>query len=113
MPRLRILLISPSGYFFNMSVRVKSLHPLFVASVSGVDLSKSLDQGTLPEIEMALDRYAVLVFPGQVVSDEQQILLASRFGPVEKSIGAIRKDRKARLRSELADVSNLNADNGI
>src|SRR5215467_2403947 len=113
MPRLRILLISPSGYSFNMSIRVKSLHPLFAASVSGMDLSKPVDPGTLAEIVAALDRHAVLLFPGQALDDEQQIHFAMRFGPPEKSIGAIRKDRKARLRSEIADVSNLNANNGI
>jgi alpha-ketoglutarate-dependent 2,4-dichlorophenoxyacetate dioxygenase len=96
-----------------MSIRVKSLHPLFVGSMSGVDLRGGVDRKTLEEIEAALDRYAVLVFPGQALDDEQQIRLARWFGPLEKSIGSIRKDRKVRLRSELADVSNLNSDNGI
>ena len=96
-----------------MSIRVKSLHPLFVAGVFGVDLSESVDQGALAKIDAALDRYAVLVFPNQALDDEQQIRLASQFGPLEESIGAIRKDRKPRLRSELADVSNLSADNRI
>jgi alpha-ketoglutarate-dependent 2,4-dichlorophenoxyacetate dioxygenase len=96
-----------------MSIRVKSLHPLFVGSVFGVDLSGSLDRRILGEIEAALDHHAVLVFPGQVLNDEQQIRLARRLGPLEKSIGAIRKDRQARLRSELADLSNLNSDNRI
>ena len=96
-----------------MSIRVKSLHPLFVGSVSGVDLSGCIGRKTLGEIETALDRHAVLVFPGQALKDDQQISLARQLGPPEKSIGAIRKDRKARLRSELADVSNLNSDNGI
>jgi alpha-ketoglutarate-dependent 2,4-dichlorophenoxyacetate dioxygenase len=96
-----------------MSIGVKSLHRFFVGSVSGVDLSRCVDRKTFGEIETALDRHAVLVFPGQALNDEQQIRLARQFGPLERSIGAIRKDRKARLRSELADLSNLNSDNGI
>jgi alpha-ketoglutarate-dependent 2,4-dichlorophenoxyacetate dioxygenase len=96
-----------------MSIRVKSLHPLFVGSVSGVDLSGCIDRKTLGEIEAALNRHAVLVFPGQALTDERQVCLAGQFGPLEKSIGAIRKGRKARLRSELADVSNLTSNNGI
>ena len=113
MLRLRILLISPSGYSFNMPILAKPLHPHFVGSVSGVNLSESVDPGALAEIEAALDRHAVLVFPRQALDDEQQIRFARRFGPLEHSIGAIRKDRKTRLRSELADVSNLNADDVI
>lgn len=96
-----------------MPIAVKPLHPLFVGRVEGVALSRPVDQGTFSEIEAALDRHAVLVFPGQALNDEQQISLARQFGPLEKSIGAIRKDRKARLRSEFADLSNLNSDNGI
>src|SRR5215510_2231000 len=97
----------------SMSILVEPLHPLFVGAVSGPDLSDPVDQRTVCEIEAALEHYAVLVFRNQALSDEQQIMFARQFGPLETSIGAIRKDRKRRLRSELADLSNLDCDNSV
>jgi alpha-ketoglutarate-dependent 2,4-dichlorophenoxyacetate dioxygenase len=60
-----------------------------------------------------LDSFAVLVLRGQPLEDEQQIAFSRLFGPLERSIGTIRKDRKQRLRSDLADISNLDENNGV
>src|SRR5947209_6399235 len=97
-----------------MTIVVRPLHPLFVGEVSGVDLRCPVDREMFLEIEAALARYAVLVFRAQPLEDEQQIAFSRLFGPLETSIGTIRKDRKLRLGShEIADVSNLDADNNI
>jgi alpha-ketoglutarate-dependent 2,4-dichlorophenoxyacetate dioxygenase len=61
----------------------------------------------------ALDHFAVLIFREQPLDDEQQIAFSRLFGPLETSIGAIRKDRKQRLRRELADISNLDEHNNV
>jgi len=52
-------------------------------------------------------------FPSQPLTDEEQIAFSRLFGPLETSIGTIRKNRKHRLRSELADISNLDGENNI
>jgi len=97
-----------------MTVSVRRLHPLFVGEVSGVDLRRSIDQETFSAIEAALDRYAVLTFRNQMLKDEQQIAFSRLFGPLETSIGTIRKGRRHRLRSdELADLSNLDENDNI
>jgi len=97
-----------------MPITVSPLHALFVGEVSGVDLRSPVDRETFREIQAALDRYAVLVFRTQRLEDDQQIAFSRLFGPLETSIGTIRKDRKHRLDShEIADVSNLDADNNI
>jgi len=97
-----------------MTVSVRRLHPLFVGEVSGVDLRRSIDQETFSAIEAALDRYAVLIFRNQMLKDEQQIAFSRLFGPLETSIGTIRKGRRHRLRSnELADLSNLDENDNI
>jgi alpha-ketoglutarate-dependent 2,4-dichlorophenoxyacetate dioxygenase len=97
-----------------MTVSVRRLHPLFVGEVSGVDLRRSIDQETFSAIEAALDRYAVLIFRNQMLKDEQQIAFSRLFGPLETSIGTIRKGRMHRLRSnELADLSNLDENDNI
>jgi alpha-ketoglutarate-dependent 2,4-dichlorophenoxyacetate dioxygenase len=90
------------------------LHQDFVGEVSGVDLCSPLEKDNFSEISEALDRYAVLVFRDQQLTDEQQIAFSKHFGPLETSIGTIRKDRKHRLHSSaLADISNLDENNNI
>jgi alpha-ketoglutarate-dependent 2,4-dichlorophenoxyacetate dioxygenase len=96
-----------------MTISSRPLHPLFGAEVSGVDLRETVDQDTFAEIETELDRYAVLVFRDQPLNDEQQIAFSRLFGPIETSIGTIRKDRKNRLNGELSDISNLDENNNI
>lgn len=97
-----------------MTIIVRPLHPLFVGEVSGVDLRGPVGRKIFREIEAALDRYAVLIFRAQPLEDGQQIAFSRLFGQLETSIGTIRKDRKHRLNGhEIADVSNLDADNNI
>ena len=97
-----------------MSISVIQLHQDFVAELSGVDLRNPLEKDNFSEISKALDRWAVLIFRNQNLTDEQQIAFSQPFGPLETSIGTIRKDRKLRLQSNaLADISNLDENNNI
>jgi alpha-ketoglutarate-dependent 2,4-dichlorophenoxyacetate dioxygenase len=97
-----------------MTIATAELHPLFVSEVSGVDLRFPVDPETFREIAQALDRYAVLVFRGQPLSDNQQIEFSGLFGPIETAFGSIRKDRKTRMGNRLlAEVSNIDANNKI
>jgi alpha-ketoglutarate-dependent 2,4-dichlorophenoxyacetate dioxygenase len=97
----------------DMAITVKSLHPLFVAEVSGVDPSRPVDPETFLEVEAALDRHAVLIVRETPLNDEQQIAFSRLFGRLETPVGSIRKDRKRRVNEGLADVSNLDASNNI
>ncbi len=96
-----------------MTIAIKQVHPLFVGEVSGIDLRRPLAPDTFHMISGALDRFAVLIFREQPIDDEQQIAFSRLFGPLETSIGTIRKDRKQRLRRELADISNLDENSTI
>jgi alpha-ketoglutarate-dependent 2,4-dichlorophenoxyacetate dioxygenase len=91
-----------------MAVAIRQLHPLFVAEVDGVDLSR-LDDATRDQINAAIDRYSVLVFHGQSLDDDQLLALGHRFG----HISAPRNHRvEQRLKhAAIADISNLDAKN--
>ena len=78
-------------------IEVKQLHPLFVGEVSGVDLSRPADADTINEIVAASDKFAVLVFHDQRITDDQQIAFSRLLGPLETTIKAIRPGHKARL----------------
>jgi alpha-ketoglutarate-dependent 2,4-dichlorophenoxyacetate dioxygenase len=89
-------------------ILVRTLHPLFVGEVSGVDLTRPLDDATFNEIRDTFFEHGVLVFHDQPLTDEQQIAFSERFGPLETSISTYRSDRARRLaRPELSDISNL------
>ena len=55
-----------------------------------------------------MDRYGVLVFPDQRISDEQQLAFTKNFGEIENAQGGnITKDHEHRLQHGMIDVSNL------
>lgn len=92
-----------------MSLTIRQVHPVFVGEVSGVDLRKPLTAEEAAAIDAGMDKYAVLVFHGQDITDEQQIDFSKNFGTLELPGAAsnITKEDQRRLRAELADVSNL------
>ena len=63
-----------------MAVSIRQLHPVFVGEVSGVDLRRALTRDEAAAIDAGMDRYAVLVFHGQNITDEQQIAFSRNFG---------------------------------
>ena len=83
----------------------------FFARVDGVDLSRPTDEATLAAIVAAFDRYAILHFPGQQLTQEQQVAFASRFGPLEVINLSLAIDGGPRpVLPELTRVSNLTRD---
>ena len=55
------------------------------AVVSGVRLA-ALDDATFATIEEAWHTHAVLIFPDQHLSEEEQVAFTERFGPLERSL---------------------------
>jgi len=93
-----------------MPITTAPLHPGFIAEVGGVDLTKPVSASVFTEIEAALHRHAVLLFPNQPVTDEQQIAFSRQFGPLESSV-VYTGDTRRRLRhDEVSDISNLGPD---
>lgn len=81
----------------------------FVAEVAGLDLSKPISEGMAQELRSALDQYAVLIIPDQLIDQDQQLAVTSIYGPPETSLGTYLADenKKRRLGAQLADISNL------
>jgi alpha-ketoglutarate-dependent 2,4-dichlorophenoxyacetate dioxygenase len=98
-----------------MPISFRELHPAFAAEVTGIDCRRDLDRDEVAAVETGMDRYAVLVFPDQVISDEQQLAFTLNFGELENYAtgGHIRKRDDSRLGSGMADFSNLDKDGRI
>ena len=75
-----------------MPLKVQPLNPDFVAQVTGLDLREPLDADTVSSVNDAINRYAVLVFPGQFITDEQQVAFSRNFGDLETTVRAYRTD---------------------
>src|SRR5437667_4168473 len=94
-----------------MTVSLRQLHPYFFGEVTGVDLRKPLTSREAKDIEAGMDKYAVLLFRNQDISDEQQMAFARNFGERENPRGGnIVKPQDSRLDTGLNDVSNLGKD---
>jgi alpha-ketoglutarate-dependent 2,4-dichlorophenoxyacetate dioxygenase len=92
-----------------MTVSIRPLHPVFAGEVSGIDCKRPLDAQEVAAVEAGMDRYAVLVFPGQDITDSEQIAFSRHFGELEsyKTGGHVRKREDNRLGPGIADLSNL------
>jgi alpha-ketoglutarate-dependent 2,4-dichlorophenoxyacetate dioxygenase len=95
------------------AIRVTPLHPLVGARAEGVDLRRPLAAAQAREIEAAMDRYAVLVFPGQDIDDDQQMDFAARFGPIETTRATVDVEKQRLAHPLMNDISNLDEDGGI
>jgi len=91
-----------------MSIRFNPLTPVIAAEVSGIDLRMPLTANQAQEIHDGMDRYAVLVFHDQELTNEQHLAFTQALGPIEHAIGSSLRDAQDfRLPSTFADVSNL------
>ncbi len=95
-----------------MTLSIQPLTPGFVGEVAGIDLAAPLDAATVAALEAGLDRFAVLVFHDQRITDDQQMAFTRNFGAIEAARGGnITRPDQQRLPVGMNDVSNLGQDN--
>jgi alpha-ketoglutarate-dependent 2,4-dichlorophenoxyacetate dioxygenase len=94
-----------------MSLSIRQIHPVFVGEVSGVDIGTRLSPDQVAAIDEGMQRYAVLVFRAQKITDEQQMAFTLNFGVLEDARGGnITRPEDRRLQVGMNDVSNLGKD---
>ncbi len=93
----------------------KGRGPTTGISISPIADSFAAESGDvdLAAIKQAFWNYAVLIFPGQKLTEQRHLDFAAAFGPLETSVAALNVNARLRLRSDLAGVSNLNSCNEI
>ena len=90
-----------------MALYISQIHPIFVGEVTGVDLRQPLDPAVVMEIDAAMDRYAVLVVRDQPLDQEQQMVFARSFGPLDLGLRKVKKQPHRFRYDELIDISNV------
>lgn len=97
-----------------MSIETRSLQPLqlsFAGEMTGIDATRPLTPADVAAVEAGMDKYAVLVLPGQNMTDEQQLAFTRNFGPLQEGANTTLTATTMRLGEAFADVSNLDKDN--
>ncbi|MCC7282255.1 MAG: TauD/TfdA family dioxygenase [Acetobacteraceae bacterium] len=87
--------------------------PDFAARVNGIDLRQATLPDDIAAIEAGIARFGVLVFPGQDITDDQQLEFSRHFGPLEQATGDLTPPDKRRISMALNDISNLDKDGNV
>ena len=94
-----------------MPVAIRAIQPAFAGEVSGIDITQPLPPADVAAIEAGMDKFAVLVFRGQKLTDAQQMAFSLNFGALENAKGGnVTKPADLRLPTGMNDVSNLGKD---
>ena len=97
-----------------MPISIFPITERFAAEIGDIDLSQPLDPETLQAVREAFATYAVLAFPAQQLTIEQHLAFASNFGPLETTVRlSMPKSGKMRVREEIADIANLDANGKV
>jgi alpha-ketoglutarate-dependent 2,4-dichlorophenoxyacetate dioxygenase len=97
-----------------MAMKLRQIGPCFAAEVEGLDLRTPLSPDEAKAVHAGMDEYAVLVFHGQHIDDEQQLTFTRSLGEIEHAIGtSLRNPEDYRLPTTFADVSNLDKNNQV
>jgi alpha-ketoglutarate-dependent 2,4-dichlorophenoxyacetate dioxygenase len=95
-------------------MRFVPVNPEFVAEVEDIDLTVPLDQAGAAAIHAGMDRYAVLVFRDQPLTDAQQIAFTASLGRIElNTANNVTRPDQRRLGYEMSDISNLDKDGNL
>ena len=96
------------------SVEASRFAALAEAGVNRVSLGvQALDAATLDTIWTAIDRYAVVIFRDQRLTDAQLRDFSARFGPLEIGRAAARPGRRRLASPQIGDISNLDEDSNV
>jgi alpha-ketoglutarate-dependent 2,4-dichlorophenoxyacetate dioxygenase len=93
-----------------MTLTFKPLTEHIGAEASGLDLRQPIDAMTAAAIEAAMDRYAVLVWRGQKLSEEEQLDFTKWFGPFDEGMARALKPRTKYRHDHFGDISNTDAE---
>jgi alpha-ketoglutarate-dependent 2,4-dichlorophenoxyacetate dioxygenase len=94
-----------------MTISIQPIDPanrdFFAGVVSGIDLTRRLSDAEVAAVHAGMDRFGVLVFHDQQLSDDQQLAFSRQLGPLEQATGDIAAPQDRRMSMDLNDISNL------
>ncbi|MBN3801463.1 TauD/TfdA family dioxygenase [Paraburkholderia sp. Ac-20336] len=88
-------------------VPIDAARPDFAGLARGVDLAGPIAEDVACAIDAAMNHYAVLVFRGQPLTQEQQLAFAGALGPLDLGFKRVARPHARLAYQELADISNI------
>lgn len=95
-----------------MTLALDPIGPLG-ARATGFNLAEPLSPAAALAIEAAMDQYAVLVWPNQPLTQDQQIAFARALGPLDLGLRKVKSGPHRFKYDELADISNVTVDGQV
>jgi len=86
---------------------ITPLKPEFGARIGGADLRRPLTAEEFAVLDAAINRYGVLVIPGQDIDDDQQMAFAAHFGPIDQTRATVDVQKQRLKHFAMNDISNL------
>ena len=96
-----------------MPVKIAPITDDFAAEASGIDLREPIDAEIAAEIEAAMDDYAVLVWRGQPLDDDQHMAFTNWFGPLDMGLLPITKKPSRFKHKGFVDIANVGVDGKV
>lgn len=90
-----------------MTIEATPLTQHIGGRMTGIDARKPLTPDEVRAIDAGMDRCAVLVLPGQDITDAQQLAFTANFGAFQDGANSTERRPELRLDPAFADVSNL------
>lgn len=87
-------------------LNIRSLHPLFVAEITGIDITAPISREDFRAVWEAFNEHQILVFRDQRLDDEAQIAFSRYFGPLETMEAHVANDYKP---GHIAVMTNIDA----
>src|SRR5215471_7811274 len=100
-----------------MTIDIKPIDPVgrsfFAGVVSGIDLTKPPSAEDVAAVHDGMDKFGVLVFHDQPITDDQQLVFSRALGPLEQATGDIAAPQDRRMSMDLNDISNLDKNSKV
>jgi alpha-ketoglutarate-dependent 2,4-dichlorophenoxyacetate dioxygenase len=97
-----------------MTIEIRQITPVFAGEVSGADLTRPQTADEVAAIEAGMDRYAVLIFRDQHLTDDLQRVFTRNFGTLEQAPGGhVTSVHDRRLPTDMQDASNLDQHHNV
>jgi alpha-ketoglutarate-dependent 2,4-dichlorophenoxyacetate dioxygenase len=90
-----------------MTIDVHPLTPHIGGRMTGIDARRPLAPAEVDAVNAGMDRHAVLVLPGQDITDAEQLAFTANFGAFQDGANSTERRPELRLDPAFADVSNL------
>ncbi len=91
-------------------MQITSIQRGFAAEISGVDLTRDLDDSTFATVHEAIDTHGVAVFRDQHLTDAPLVAFAERFGPLEVPL---KRDQYGGVDPRVTRLANVDDDGNV